>query len=117
MLKNEKLTELIMQALGDIINKIIIIPNTLISVTKIDCSPDLKNTTIFVSVLPDQYNGTALKKLRKNSSLIRKKLAKKINLRKTPELKWQIKPKEDIKKENELLELEEILEAISRGEI
>ncbi len=58
----------------------------LISVTKVKVTNDLKYAKIYVSILNSKNNKETLAALKKSSGFIRSELAKRVNLRNTPEL-------------------------------
>ena len=58
----------------------------LISVTKVKVSSDLKYARVYVSILNAKNNKQTLAGLKKSSGFIRSELARRINLRNTPEL-------------------------------
>ena len=58
----------------------------LISVTKVKVTPDLKYAKVYVSMLNSKSNEKTLEALKKSAGYIRSGIAKKINLRITPEL-------------------------------
>ncbi len=61
----------------------------MVSVTKVDTTADLKYSKIFVSVLgTDFVRKETMEGLKSCSGYIRKELARRINLRNTPELKF-----------------------------
>lgn len=61
----------------------------MVSVTKVDTTSDLKYSKIFVSVLgSDEVKKETMEGLKSCSGFIRKELARRINLRNTPELKF-----------------------------
>lgn len=84
-------------------------PNFLITITRAECSPDFSVANIFVSILPENFSGTALKNLRKKSSLLSKVLKNKLKLIKGPYLNWEID--EDLKR---AIKIEETLEEIKK---
>lgn len=61
----------------------------LISVTKVKITPDLKYAKVYVSMLGSKNNEKTLEALKKSSGYIRSSIAKKINLRITPELVFE----------------------------
>ena len=61
----------------------------LISVTKAKITPDLKYAKIYVSILNSKNDTETLEGLKKSSGFIRTQIAKKINLRITPELVFE----------------------------
>lgn len=62
----------------------------LISVTKVKVTSDLKYATVSVSILNADNQEDTLKGLKKSSGFIRTELAKRINLRNTPEISFEI---------------------------
>lgn len=61
----------------------------LISVTKVKVTPDLKYAKVYVSMLNSKSNEKTLEALKKSAGYIRSAIAKKINLRITPELVFE----------------------------
>lgn len=62
----------------------------LISVTKVKTSSDLKNARVYVSILNSKSKKNTLQGLKNASGFIRTELAKRVNLRYTPELIFEI---------------------------
>ncbi len=62
----------------------------LISVTRVKVTPDLKYGKVWVSILNSKNINETMEGLKKSSGFIRTELAKKINLRYTPELSFVI---------------------------
>ena len=58
----------------------------LISVTKVKTTPDLKFARVFVSMINEKSKKENLSILKQSSGYIRSAIAKKVNLRNTPEL-------------------------------
>ena len=90
MFRENKLNEIIKKYLAEIIVGEVESPNFLITIVKVDCSADLFLAKVYISVLPENFSGTALKRLRSNSVLISKILKKKAALTKVPKLDWII---------------------------
>ena len=61
----------------------------LISVTKVKITPDLKYAKVYISMLNSKNNEKTLEALKKSSGYIRSQIAKKVNLRITPELVFE----------------------------
>lgn len=62
----------------------------LISVTKVKVTNDLKYAKVYVSILNSKNNKETLAGLKKSSGFIRSELAKRVNLRNTPELIFEL---------------------------
>jgi len=91
----EMINELIRKKLSEIILKEIEFPqNSLVTITKTLTSPDLKNSKIFITVLPEKFRGTILEILKKNSQNLSKKLQKQMTTKFTPNLIFQIDKQE-----------------------
>jgi len=70
MSKIPRYNELILEELAQAVNREVALPNTLITVTYVECSPDLKQAKVGISVLPDNLAGTALRKLKAATRLL-----------------------------------------------
>jgi len=112
MARPEQVNELIRKELADLINKEVAFEGALLTVTFVDCSKDLRDATIGVSVLPSGLTGTALKKLRQNTGLLANALQKRTRLRHIPRFRWEIDATEE-KAEG----VEALLKKIREGEI
>lgn len=86
----EQVNELLMQELSFLISENKIIDNGIITITFVKCSPNLRDASVGISVLPENISGTALKELRRSSSGFSKQLRKKLNLKYIPKFHWQI---------------------------
>lgn len=84
----ERINILLQSQLATLVSREIYLEGGLITVTKVDTSPDLKHAKVYISVLPENLTGTALEKLRKNNALFSRSIAKNTRLRKVPKFKW-----------------------------
>jgi len=89
MAKADKLNELLREELAMAINREVAIPNTLITISFVECSPDLKQARIGFSVLPDNMVGSAIRKLDSSTSQLVGILRNRLRLRKIPHLIWE----------------------------
>lgn len=89
MSKSNRINDILLQGLAEAVSKSVPLENGLITVTYVDCSPDLKQAKIGVSVLPDKLAGTALKKLNANTGNIINILKKSTRLRRFPHFDWE----------------------------
>lgn len=94
MSRIDQINETLRSEIGKFVANEIKIENGMITVLRVDCSPELKNTKVYVSVLPDKFYGTALAKLKKINSPLNSYLIKKIKIRKVPKINWVIDPTE-----------------------
>ena len=62
----------------------------LISVTKVKVSPDLKSARVYISILNSKSKKNTLEGLNKATGFIRTELARRINLRYTPSLIFEL---------------------------
>ena len=84
----ERVNEELKKEISHIISYELKNPNVtgLISVTKVKITPDLKYAKVYVSILNAKNTKETLANLKKSAGFIRSEIAKRINLRITPEL-------------------------------
>ena len=87
----EKIQELIKEEISLIFLHKIRDPQLgLVTVTKVKVTPDLSGAKVFVSIYDREKRTESLEKINEISGLIRSELAKRVRLRKTPELNFII---------------------------
>lgn len=111
MHRQEKLNELLREELAMLIAEEIPMESGFITISYVDCSPDMNSAQVGVSVLPFHLNGTALRALRKNNSLFSKLLVKRTRIRRIPRFNWVI---DDTEKN--AADIEEVIRQIKAGE-
>ena len=89
MAKAERINDLLLEELARAVNREVAVENALITITYVECSPDLKQAKIGFSVLPDKLAGTALRKLTAATSQLANVLRNRTRLRKLPRLIWE----------------------------
>ncbi len=92
-IKNDRINKEVMRALADIIRSEIKDPrlDPLTSVMSVEVAPDLKTCKVEISVFGDEeHKNDTLKALRSASGYIRMLLAKRVDLRNTPELTFKL---------------------------
>ncbi|MDA3839488.1 MAG: 30S ribosome-binding factor RbfA [Patescibacteria group bacterium] len=94
MARIDQINEVLRKEVAQFIGNNIKMENGMITILDVDCSPELKNAKIYVSVLPDNQFGTALKMLKKNTSSLNSFLKRNVKLRKVPRIQWVIDPTE-----------------------
>lgn len=62
----------------------------LISVTKVRVTPDFRYARVYISMINEKNKKATLAALKKSSGYIRSEIAKKLNLRMTPELVFEL---------------------------
>ena len=66
------------------------VSGTMISITRVETTPDLRYAKIYVSFLEEDKAKDALKGLKSASGYLRRELGRELNLRYTPELQWSL---------------------------
>ena len=92
-IKNVRINSEVQRALGELIRMGVKDPrvSSLTSVTDVEVAPDLKTAKVFISVLGEEKKQTdTLEGLKSAMPYLRSQLAKSINLRNTPELRFQL---------------------------
>ncbi len=66
------------------------IQNTMISITRVETTPDLRYTKVYVSFLQEEKAADALKGLQSAAGYLRRELGSALNLRYTPQIMWAL---------------------------
>ena len=66
------------------------VQNTMISITHVEATPDLRYAKVYVSFLEENKANDALKGLKSASGYLRRELGSALQLRYTPELVWAL---------------------------
>ena len=66
------------------------VQGTMISITRVETTPDLRYAKIYASFLQEEKAADALKGLKSASGYLRRGLGSALNLRYTPELVWEL---------------------------
>lgn len=85
-----QINQLLQKKLAILISREIPLKAGMITITRVETSPDLKYSKIFISVMPPKLSGSALKNLRKNNAIFSQEITKTSRLRKIPKFKWLI---------------------------
>ena len=110
--KIEQLNEQLKEELANLIIKEITLDNGLITVCFVNCSTDLKHAKIAISVLPDKFGPSTLKKIRKLSGLFNRELKNKLKIRQIPRFHWVLDSTE-----KKAAEIEEIIQQIKEEKL
>lgn len=90
------------------------VQNTMISITRVDTTPDLRYARVYVSFLEPERAQDAMKGLQSASGFLRRALGQALQLRYTPELQWILD--DSITYGAHMLELINSLEESDHGE-
>ncbi len=66
------------------------VQDCLISITRVETTPDLRYAKVYVSFLQQDRAGDAMKGLKSASGYLRRGLGQGLNLRYTPEIQWAL---------------------------
>ena len=66
------------------------VQDTMISVTRVETTPDLRFAKVYVSFLQEERAAEAMKGLKSASGYLRRELGHALQLRHTPELMWAL---------------------------
>ena len=66
------------------------VQDTMISITRVEATPDLRYAKVYVSFLQEDRAAGALKGLKSAGGYLRRELGHSLNLRYTPELVWEL---------------------------
>ena len=66
------------------------IQNTMISITRVETTPDLRYTKVYVSFLQEERAADALKGLQSAAGYLRRELGQALQLRYTPQIMWAL---------------------------
>lgn len=89
MSKLPRFNELILEELAQAVNREVAIPGALVTISYVECSPDLKQARIGFSVLPDKLAGTVGEELKRRTSELVTILKARTRLRRLPHLVWE----------------------------
>ncbi|MCB0732489.1 MAG: 30S ribosome-binding factor RbfA [Ignavibacteriae bacterium] len=102
--RQEKISSLIQETLSNIFLQKVLDPELgLVTITKTKVTPDLKIAKVYLSVYEKDKRSYVLEHIESIKGFIRSELAKKVNLRYTPELQFYIDDTMDyVEKMNEI---------------
>ena len=66
------------------------VQDTMISITRVETTPDLRFTKVYVSFLQEDRAKEAMKGLKSAGGYLRRELGRTLNLRYTPEINWAL---------------------------
>ena len=65
------------------------VQDTMISITRVEATPDLRYAKVYVSFLQEEKAADAMKGLKSAAGFLRRELGRALQLRYTPELVWE----------------------------
>ncbi len=84
----DQVNSLLRQELALSLQRHLDLDGSLVTITEVHCSADLSEAKVFVSVLPENQVGSALKKLRKLSGTFARDLRPRLKFHKMPVFIW-----------------------------
>ncbi len=66
------------------------VQNTMISITRVETTPDLRFTKVYVSFLEENKAADAMKGLKSAAGYLRRQMAADLQLRHAPEIQWAL---------------------------
>ena len=66
------------------------VQDVMISITRVETTPDLRYTKVYVSVLQEDTAADAMKGLKSASGFLRRSLGSDVRLRIVPEIQWEL---------------------------
>lgn len=63
---------------------------TLVSISEVSVSSDLKNATAYISIIPHDKIGSTLEKVKKFGNHVQKEIGRRIAIKTTPRIKWEL---------------------------
>ncbi|MCH8741397.1 30S ribosome-binding factor RbfA [Patescibacteria group bacterium] len=104
----QRINQLIKEEISKILLREVDFPqNTLVTVMRVETSPDLRQAKIFISCIPENNKLKAFRILRKNLSLVQRKIGERLSIKITPKIKFI-----EEKKAQAVARVEELLEEI-----
>jgi len=108
----QRINQLIKKELSQIILREIEFPqDVLVTITRVETSPNLIESNVWISVLPEEKLKRILEILNKNIYFLQQKLNKRLTMRPIPRIKFL-----EERKTSEASRIEEILEELKKEE-
>ena len=89
--RTEQIAALLQQSINEILIRDFEAPHhTMISASQVTVAPDLKNATVYVSIIPENHLGSGLEAIKKFSGHVQRELNKKMIIKNIPQLHWEL---------------------------
>lgn len=87
----DRINEEIMRELSELLREVKDprVHRTLLSITRVETTPDLRYAKVYVSLLDKQHTKETVAGLKSAAGYLRRELGRSLQLRYTPELQWQ----------------------------
>jgi len=105
----EQVNDLLRQELSVLLSREWDVPDCMVTITHVKCSPNLLEATIFISILPEKKSLSTIKSLKKLNSQFSNTLKNKLNLKRIPRFTWRINTQE-----RKAAEIDKIFNEINR---
>jgi ribosome-binding factor A len=94
-LRTDRMNELVKQELGRFMMEELELPeNSLVTISKVITTPDLKVAKVYITILPDKLRGTILELLNKKSRILHENLKSELSMKFVPNLRFIIDEQE-----------------------
>ncbi len=90
MSRMDQVNATLQQELAFLVAEYIHIKGGLVTIVWVDCTRDLREATVGVSVLPEKFAGTVLGQLRQKSGIFASHLRKRIKMKRLPSFNWSL---------------------------
>jgi len=99
----EKISSTLQKATQKVLSKGLADPRVkgLVTITRVDVSPDFSQATLYCSVTPHQHELVAIKGVQSAATWIRRQVAEKVSFRKMPKLQFELDEK--LRREQDVL--------------
>lgn len=88
--RSKKLSTEIERFVSSIIEKISFSPSALVTVIRVEVSPDFDYAKIYIGVLPEKQREKIISQIREQKTAIKKKLAQHLRIRRMPEIDFRL---------------------------
>lgn len=106
----QRINQLLKEEISKILLKEIDFPkDILVTVTRVETSPDLRQAKIFISIIPDNQNSRIFPILKRNLSLFQKKIGQRLSIKVIPKINFL-----EEKETKTAARIEEILEELKK---
>lgn len=85
----DRVNELVRQELSELMLRVLELPlGTLVTITRVSCSPDLEHAKVWVSILPTDETEEVMKRLEGALGELQYQLVRKLSMEPIPKIRW-----------------------------